>query len=103
MVIGGGIFYLLFQISDGKWIGGGDIKLGGLLGLIVATPSRSLLFIFIAAVGGTIVSLPLLLSGRLKPTSTIPFGPFLIAGAIITFLFGGSVIHWYTHFVLSNG
>jgi prepilin signal peptidase PulO-like enzyme (type II secretory pathway) len=27
-LIGGGLFYLLFQISGGKWIGGGDVKLG---------------------------------------------------------------------------
>src|SRR5665213_1923110 len=26
VLIGGGIFYLLFQLSAGKWIGGGDVK-----------------------------------------------------------------------------
>jgi prepilin signal peptidase PulO-like enzyme (type II secretory pathway) len=92
---GGGIFYVLFQVSNGKWIGGGDVKLGWLLGLMMATPARSLLFIFIAAVGGSLISLPLLASGRLKRTSTIPFGPFLIVGAIIVQLFGTDILHWY--------
>lgn len=95
VVIGGGLFYVLFQASKGKWIGGGDVKLGWLLGLIVATPGRAVLFIFLGSVLGSLVSLPLLTSGRLKRTSVIPFGPFLITGAIITVLFGAAMLHWY--------
>lgn len=95
VLIGGGVFYVLFQVSDGKWIGGGDVKLGWLLGLIVATPTKSILFIFVASLLGTIVSLPLLMSKRLKRNSVIPFGPFLIIGAIIVVLFGQNMIDWY--------
>ena len=100
VAIGGGIFYLLFQLSAGKWIGGGDVRLGWLLGLLAGTPARAVLFIFLASIIGTIVSLPLMSSHRLKRTSIIPFGPFLIAGAIITQLFGTAIIHWYTHGLL---
>jgi len=96
VLVGGGIFYLLFQFSGGKWIGGGDVKLGWLLGLIVATPARGLLLIFLASIGGTLVSLPLMARGRLKRTSLIPFGPFLIIAAIIVQLFGADILHWYT-------
>lgn len=95
VIIGGGIFYVLFQLSDGKWIGGGDVKLGWLLGLIVGTPGRAVLFIFCGALLGSLVSVPLLASGKLKRHSLIPFGPFLIAGAIIAMLFGGDILHWY--------
>ena len=95
VAVGGGIFYLLFQFSGGKWIGGGDVKLGWLLGLVMATPARSFLFIFIAALSGSLVSIPLLASGRLKRTSTIPFGPLLIIAAIIIELFGVHILHWY--------
>lgn len=95
VAVGGGLFYLLFQVSEGKWIGGGDVKLGWLLGLVVATPAKAVLFIFLGSLMGSLVSVPLLAKGRLKRTSVIPFGPFLIAGAIITVLFGGSVLHWY--------
>lgn len=100
VLIGGGLFYVLFQISKGKWIGGGDVKLGWLLGLIVATPSSALLMIFIAALLGTIVSLPLLVNQKLKRTSVIPFGPFLIIGAFIAMLFGADIIDWYLHSLL---
>lgn len=95
VAVGGGIFYVLFQVSAGKWIGGGDVKLGWLLGLIVGTPGRSLLVIFLAALMGSAVSLPLLASHRLKKTSVVPFGPFLIAAAIVTMLFGQSLLDWY--------
>lgn len=95
VIVGGGIFYVLFQVSDGKWIGGGDVRLGWLLGLVAGTPARSLLFIFLGAFGGSLVSIPLLASGRLKRDSVIPFGPFLIIGAIIVQLFGADILHWY--------
>lgn len=100
VAIGGGIFYALFQFSEGKWIGGGDVKLGWLLGLVAGTPGRSVLFIFLASFLGTLVSLSLLKSQRLSKNSLIPFGPFLIAGLIITQLFGADILHWYQHTVI---
>lgn len=95
VLIGGGIFYALFQLSAGKWIGGGDVKLGWLLGLVLGTPSRAVLMIFLAALMGSILSVPLLATNRLKRSSTIPFGPFLIIAAIIVQLFGHSILFWY--------
>ncbi len=91
----GGLFYLLFQISSGKWIGGGDVRLGFLLGLLVGGPLSSILLLFLASVIGTISSIPFVLSGRLKKKSTIPFGPFLIIGATIVYFFGTQIINWY--------
>ena len=95
-LIGGGIFYLLFYISKGKWIGGGDVRLGFLLGLLATTPSRSFLLIFLASVIGTIVSIGLLTRGKMKRNSLIPFGPFLIAGLVIVQFAGSDIIQWYS-------
>ena len=95
VAVGGGIFYVLYQVSGGKWIGGGDVKLGWVLGLFLATPARSFLMIFAAALLGSLVSLPLFASKRLKKNSTIPFGPFLIVGSIFVMLYGQTVIDWY--------
>lgn len=94
-LVGGGLFWLLFQISSGKWIGGGDVKLGFLIGSLFTSPLQSLLFIFFGSLIGTFVSLPLLITGKAKRTSHLPFGPFLIASAIIVRLFGLSIISWY--------
>lgn len=91
----GGLFYLLFQVSKGKWIGGGDVKLGALLGLLAGGPLSSLLLLFLASLSGSIISLPLLLTGKLSRSTLIPFGPFLIAAGIVTKLFGDGILRWY--------
>lgn len=93
-LIGGGIFYVLFQVSKGAWIGGGDVKLGALLGIIVGGPLNGFLLLFIASLSGSVISLPLLASGKVKRTSIVPFGPFLLFAAIIVRLFGASLVTW---------
>jgi prepilin signal peptidase PulO-like enzyme (type II secretory pathway) len=99
MVIGGGIFWLLYQISKGKWIGGGDVKLGLLLGFILGKPVYAFLYIFIASVIALLFSLPLLITKKLKPKSKIPFGPFLITAAVIVVLFGAQILDAYKSLV----
>ncbi len=91
----GGLFYLLFQASNGRWIGGGDVKLGFSLGLIVGGPLNALLVIFIASSLGCFIAIPLLAAGKLKKTSRLPFGPFLIAATVLVFLFGNRLVSWY--------
>ena len=101
VVVGSGLFYVLFQVSDGKWIGGGDVKLGWIFGLVVASPLSSFLVIFIAALLGSLVAVPLLATKRLQKTSVIPFGPFLITATIVVQLFGVSILAWYQRIFLS--
>ncbi len=92
---GGGIFWVLFQISDGTWIGGGDVKLGWLIGLLLGSWPLSFLMIFIASLLGTTVSLPQIVVGRAKKGSHLPFGPYLMAATVVVQLFGASLIAWY--------
>ncbi len=92
--VGGGFFYVIFQISDGRWIGGGDVKLGFLIGLVLGDPLLCFLALFLASLLGVIVSLPLLVSGRLQRRSRLPFGPFLIVALIIVRLCGVAVLAW---------
>jgi leader peptidase (prepilin peptidase) / N-methyltransferase len=93
-----GLFYTLFQVSKGKWIGGGDVKLAVVLGLLVGGPLESLLVIFLASLLGSLVSIPLLLRGKAK--MRIPFGPLLIIATIIVYLFGATLLSWYKHQLL---
>lgn len=90
-----GLFYLLFQLSKGKWIGGGDVKVAVSLALLVASPTRALLVLFVASLLGTLASLPGLASKKLKQSSRIPFGPYLIVGTIVVVLFGVELVAWY--------
>jgi prepilin signal peptidase PulO-like enzyme (type II secretory pathway) len=88
LVFCGGVFWVLFQFSDGRWIGGGDVKLGFLLGLIVGGPFPALMVIFLSSVLGTIAALPMIIKGSATTSSRIPYGPFLITRCNIRF-FGG--------------
>ena len=95
-----GLFYALFQISGGKWIGGGDVKLAVVLGLVLGGAAEALLMLFIASVLGSVVGIPLLLQGKAKAKSKLPFGPFLLIATVITVLFGSGLLDWYQRQVL---
>lgn len=99
VLLAGGLFYIMYLVSNGAWIGGGDVRLGVLIGLLLGGPLMSILMLFLASVAGMLASLPLLVSHKLKRNSRIPFGPFLILGLIITRLFGMAIITWYQHLV----
>ncbi|HUD03733.1 MAG TPA: prepilin peptidase [Patescibacteria group bacterium] len=100
VIIGGGLFWLIYQVSLGKWIGGGDVKLGFLLGILVAKPELALLLLFFSSILGLVWILPLMISKKITRTSKVPFGPFLIMAAMIVVLFGQHVINWYQSFIL---
>lgn len=92
----GGLFYGLFQVSKGKWIGGGDVKLSFMIGLLVGGPLNSILAIFVASFTGSLVSIPMMARKTLKPNSHIPFGPFLLFATIVVYLYGTRLAEWYT-------
>jgi len=93
----GGLFYILFQVSDGRWIGGGDVKLGVGLGILAGSLPRAFLLLFLASIIGTFVSLGLIITNKVNRKARVPFGPFLIASIVIVQLFGSMLIAWYQH------
>ncbi len=62
-------------------MGGGDIKLLGALGIVLGVEGVLTSFFIASIVGGLFVT-PLLLIGKLKRHSYLPFGPFLNIGAL---------------------
>jgi len=100
ILFSGGLFYALYTFSDGRWIGGGDVKLGFLIGIIIGGPINSILVLIIASFLGTFYSVPLLVSGKVTRSSKIPFGPFLIIAAVIMELFGITIVNFYKHLFL---
>jgi len=96
LIVGSGVFWLLFQISKGKWIGDGDYRLGVAIGLFLADPLVTWLAIFIASLIGLVFMLPSILgSKKNKLKLKVPFGPFLILGLYFCYLFGEKIIDWY--------
>jgi leader peptidase (prepilin peptidase)/N-methyltransferase len=94
----GGLFWLLYQISGGKWIGGGDVRLGFAMGFFLGW-QRSLLGLSLAAYIGTIVIIIAVVLGRYRRKMKLPFGPLLIAGWYICFLWGQHIIDWYLRLI----
>jgi prepilin signal peptidase PulO-like enzyme (type II secretory pathway) len=93
--VASGIFWLIYELSKGNWIGYGDVRLGLITGTILASPIESVLMIFLASVLGTILVIPSLIAGRQKLGAKLPYGPFLITATFIVLLFGASFIDWY--------
>ncbi len=95
---GGGFFYLVAILGKAVFkkdaMGGGDIKMmamvGGVLGWkgVILTTFMGSLF---GSVGG--VSL-ITFKGR-EWGSTIPFGPYLAIGALLSLLCGQKIFRWY--------
>lgn len=96
-LLGGGFFLLQYIISKGKWIGGGDIKMGALMGLILGISGLGVA-LFFAYVVGAIVGLILVVSRKKTMKSQVPFGTFLVAGTIFAMFLAESVLNWYLNF-----
>ena len=93
-LVSGGAFFGLHWLSGGKYMGGGDIRLALLMGLLLG-PIRTFLAMFIGFNSAAIISLFLIATKRKTAKDQIPFGPFLIAGLIIAWLWGAPIIGWY--------
>ena len=79
-------FAILFLVSNGKWIGLGDIKLIFLIGFLLGYPMGYLAIV--AAVWlAAIFSIILLASGKAGAKTEIPFGSFLSVSTIIFITF----------------
>ena len=92
--IGGGIGFLLLLLPAliyRRGMGWGDIKLAGMMGLILGFP-LILLSMFLAVVSGGIVAAILLALKRKGRKDAIPFGHFLSVAAVLTLLWGSDLL-----------
>ncbi len=91
--IGFVIFLLIALVSRGG-MGWGDVKLAALIGLATGFPLVFLAIIMGAILGG-IVAVALLIAKKRGRREAIPFGPFLALAAMVTLLWGSSILGWY--------
>ena len=84
----------LFFMSKGRWLGGGDIRIGALMGAILAWPNI-LIGLFIGYFVGAVFSLLGLMTGKISRKSQIPFAPFLLIGAYIAMFWGDKILSAY--------
>ncbi len=107
-LLGSGFFLFLWKISKGQWLGFGDVKLAFPLGLLVGAKSV-FSFIVISFWIGAVVSLIILgiqylrrgkshlrlVAPAITMKTAVPFAPFLIAGALLTFFTKINVLSFF--------
>jgi leader peptidase (prepilin peptidase)/N-methyltransferase len=93
ILAGGGILFAVIVLSGGG-MGGGDMKLGAMMGAFLGY-KLALLALFLAVVLGGIVALGLLSTGIRRRKDPIPFGPFLATAAAVATLWGEAILTWY--------
>ncbi|UOQ86161.1 prepilin peptidase [Gracilibacillus salinarum] len=92
-VTGYGTVALIILISRGG-MGGGDMKLLGLLGILLGFPYILLAF-FLANVIGLAFSLAILAKNGWRRKQEVPFGPSIMIGAILTYIWGEEIVRAY--------
>ena len=96
--VGGGILWVLAWASPylfGKeGMGGGDIKLMAMIGAFLGW-KPALITIMIGSLLGSLVGVTLVAAQIIKREEYIPFGPFLVCGALVTLFFGQPILDWY--------
>lgn len=90
-----GLYGLLYAVSQGRWVGFGDVKLGIGLGLILVDWQLSLVALFLANLIGCLIVIPLMATKKLQRNSHVPLGPLLIAGTVLAWFVGWAILEWY--------
>jgi leader peptidase (prepilin peptidase)/N-methyltransferase len=93
ILVGGGLF-LVIILASGGGMGGGDMKLGAMLGAFLGW-KVVLVSIFVAVVAGGALAVFLIASGLRRRKDPIPFGPFLAAGGAFGLFWGERMAGWY--------
>ncbi|MFJ7828986.1 prepilin peptidase [Peribacillus sp. NPDC097197] len=96
-VVGFGLLLLIAVASKGG-MGGGDIKLFGVLGFALGLKLVLLSFLF-ATFYGAFLGIIGILTGMIKKKTAIPFGPYIVFGTLTAYFWGDSILQWYLHFL----
>jgi len=96
-MVGMYLFYALLRFIRPAGMGGGDVKLAGVLGIYLAWLGWSTLVIgaFAAFLLGGIFGIVLMIFRRATRQTRIPFGPWMLAGAWVGIIIGPAVGSWY--------
>lgn len=93
--VGFGLLWVVAKV--GTWLfkkdamGGGDLKMMGMVGAFLGVPGV-LLTLFLGALLGSVVFGPI----AWKTGKLVPFGIFLAVGGAVTYGWGEQLIRWYT-------
>jgi leader peptidase (prepilin peptidase)/N-methyltransferase len=99
LILGGGLLLSIGwaweKLRHVEAMGGGDVKLMGMVGSFLGWKG-ALLTIMLGALAGSVIGVLLIVLKRHKMEKLIPFGPFLAAGALASAFYGPDIVSWYT-------
>jgi len=101
ILLGGGsllaVAYGYHFLTGNDGMGGGDIKLLAMFGAFLGW--KSILFIiFCSSLVGSVIGISIMLIQKQDSKLAIPFGPYLVLGAMLYIFFGNQLIDWYLSF-----
>lgn len=85
---------LIFWLTKGRGIGGGDIKLMATAGLVLGWKLILLAFVLGCLLGSILHVIRMKVS---KADRVLAFGPYLAMGIFVSMLYGEVFINWYLH------
>lgn len=93
--VGFSLLLLIALVSKGG-MGGGDIKLYAVIGLVLGW-KLVLLSFFLATFIGTIIGVIGMAVGKVQKGKPMPFGPAIVLGSLLAYFFGNQIILLYLH------
>jgi leader peptidase (prepilin peptidase)/N-methyltransferase len=98
LLVAGGLFYLIAWLSPKVFgregMGGGDIKLAGMMGAFLGL-KLVVVAIYVAVLVGGVFAVLGLAFGWTRLREHIAFGPFLALGGVVAALWGRQFLAWY--------
>ena len=106
MIAGSGTLLLIGLIGQKVYktddaMGGGDIKIFAPIGIFLGW-KMTLFALLLSVVIAGITSFILILLKIKDRRSTIPFGPFIVIGTFITYLYGWDIVNLYINTIISR-
>lgn len=96
-LVGFAMIAIIILVSRGG-MGGGDMKLFAMLGIVLGLGNVLVTF-FLACLLGAVVGILLLAMKVIKRKQPVPFGPYIVIAALISYFYGDSLIFWYIDFL----
>ena len=91
-----GFLYIVYWITRGRGIGGGDIKLMAVCGLLLGWKLILLSFVLGCIIGSVIHLIRMKVSGQ---GHVLAFGPYLSMGVMLSVFAGNQMIAWYAAYL----
>jgi leader peptidase (prepilin peptidase)/N-methyltransferase len=90
-------FYYLLALIHPRGMGFGDVKLAGVLGLYLGWQGwgQLLLGTFLGFLASALAGIVMVAFGQATLKSKLPFGPFMLGGALAAIVWGEPVVEWY--------